>query len=1006
MKKNKSFVNKYERAYLNKLEKMRKKRFIRNQRPSLGKIIVYNFYFYKRRFKMFIKDFKQKRIEKTLKKDINKNQKPLKEKVSDTTVNTKKIKRKKIREKKEHFVFSAFIKKIMSDIKKTKKNKKTKKRKIIKRVKKRVPLKKKVTKKPKNKNTKKRKIWTFLKWLISVGVILTLVGFGLLFIWFTSLEIPSVENFDKRKISNSTKIFDKTGKILLYDIHENIQRTVVTSDKISKNAKNAIIAIEDHNFYKHDGVVWKSTIRAVVQTVLSRFGFSVGGSAGGSTLTQQVVKNTLLTKEKTLTRKMKEWVLAYKIEDKLSKDEILTVYLNEAPYGGTIYGIQEASRVFFGKTAKDLSIAESAYLASIPNLPTFYSPYGSNKDLLDKRQKTVLREMKRYGYISDSDYRTALAEQVEFLRKEDNYAKALHFVQYVRSLLEDKYGVDVVENGGLRVITSLDYKLQQKAEEIIKEHVEGVADKDASNAALVAIETETGNIITMVGSRDYFDTENFDGNFNVALSPRQPGSSFKPFAYAAAFEKGYLPESAIFDTPTQFNSRCEADEKSSKDGCYFPGNWDNKFKGAISFREALAQSRNIPAIKILHLTGISNVIKKAQEMGISSLTQKPSYYGLGLVLGGGEVSLLEMVSAYTTFPNNGKHIDTNAILSITDVEGNILEEHNVNEVKVFSKNAARMVSNVLSDNIARTPLYGSNSLMYFGSKNIAGKTGTTNDKRDAWMIGYSSDVAVGVWTGNNDNSPMKVGSKISMKPWRLFMDEIIDEYVESDFKNYDIPEDFESLPNMIKGNWEGSETYKIDSVSGKLATEFTPEHLIQLVTRFEPHTILHSVNKSNPQKPGNSQSDSQYSNWEYSVNNYSQEHYAGQFQVNQSIPTEYDDVHSENGIIQEGDFDFDIENIQDEYELGDIIEIELDFNKISTRDIEDVLYYINNSFTGSVGKRPFDINFKPIDILYLRAENTIRVVATDEDGKKVSREANFSINLPDDFELRENEEIL
>lgn len=993
MRNNKSYINKYERAYLKKLEKIRRKRFIENQKPSLGKIIIYNFYYYKKKIKIFIKNLKQIKKETKKEKDIKKIKTPVRKRFSGIVVHTIKNKPKV---KKKHFVFFNLFKKIMSDIKKTKK------RKIIKKVKKRIPLK---TKKRKKKKSKKRKFWNILKWLIGIGIIFALISFGLFFAWFSSLEIPSVKNFDKRKISNSTKIYDKTGEILLYDIHKDIQRTVVGSDEISQNAKNALIAIEDHNFYNHHGVVWKSTFRAIVQTFLSKFGFSVGGPAGGSTLTQQVVKNTLLTREKTITRKIKEWVLAYKLENKLNKDQILTVYLNEAPYGGAIYGIQEASRVFFGKTAKDLSIAESAYLASIPNLPTFYSPYGSHKNLLDKRQKTVLREMKKYGYISDSEYRVALAEHVEFLKQKDNYAKALHFVQYVRSLLEKKYGVDVVENGGLKVITTLDYKLQQKAEDIIKKHVEEVADKNASNSALIAIETKTGNIVTMVGSRDYFDTKNFDGNFNVALSPRQPGSSFKPFVYATAFEKGYLPESAIFDTPTQFNSRCEPDKKSSKDGCYFPGNWDNKFKGPMSFRNALAQSRNIPAIKILYLAGISDVIKKVQEMGITSLTKKPSYYGLGLVLGGGEVPLLEMVSAYTTFPNDGKHMKANAILSVTDIKGNILEKHKINETRVFSKNTARMISSILSDNVARTPLYGSNSLIYFGSKNIAGKTGTTNDKRDAWMIGYSSDVAVGVWTGNNDNSPMKVGSKISMKPWRLFMNEIVDKYNEDDFKNYTIPENFTSLPNMIRGIWKGSKTYNIDSVSGKLATEFTPENLVKVITQFEPHTILYSINKSEPQKPGNSRSDSQYKNWEYGVNTYVQEHYQNELQMNQSIPTEHDDIHLEDGTVREGNFDFDIENIEDSYHLNDAIEPKINFNKISSRDIKNVLYYVNNSFIGSAEERPFDINFNPMDILYLRADNILRVVVTNKDNEKVSKEIPFSVSLPDDFELRENKEI-
>ncbi|MGB0925338.1 MAG: transglycosylase domain-containing protein, partial [Minisyncoccia bacterium] len=747
----------------------------------------------------------------------------------------------------------------------------------------------------------------------------------------------------------------------------------------------------------HDGVVWKSTFRALSQSLLTKLGISNSGFAGGSTLTQQMIKNTLLTRERTLTRKVKEWVLAYKIEKKLTKDQILTTYLNEAPYGGTIYGIQEASTVFFGKSALDLTIAESAYLASIPNLPTFYSPYGPNKTQLDNRKNTVLAEMKRYGYITDAEYREALQENVEFISRQESNAKALHFVQYVRAELEEKYGVDVVENEGLKVITTLDYKLQQKAEKIISDHVKDIRDQDATNASLVAVEAETGNIITMVGSRDYFDTDEFDGNFNVAISPRQPGSSFKPFAYAAAFEKGYLPETAIFDAPTQFNARCEADDMKTADGCYAPNNWDFKFKGALSFRNALAQSRNIPAIKVLYLAGISDVIRKAQEMGITSLTQRPSFYGLGLVLGGGEVSLLEMVSAYTTFANDGYYAEKNAILSVTDSQGVVLEEFEKDEKRVFSKNTARMVSDILSDNIARTPLYGSQSLIYFGNKSVAGKTGTTNDKRDAWMVGYTSDVAVGVWTGNNDNSPMKTGSKISMKPWREFMDEIIDEYDEDTFKSYDIPDDFTSLPNIVRGEWFGGETYVIDSVSGKLATEFTPDAVKIEVTNFDPHSILHSVNKNNPQQPGDSRSDSQYKNWEFGVQKYASENYAHMYSPGFVPPTEYDDVHLPDGTVTQGDFDFDIEMYNGIFDMDESVDVEIDFDGISKNDVQSALFYVNGNFIGSVESRPFEFNFVPQELQYLNGENTLRVVITNKDDEKVSREKVFEVDIPDYF---------
>lgn len=859
--------------------------------------------------------------------------------------------------------------------------------------KKRIKLESKKGKDIKNKTVKKtksRKVFSFFRFLFVSAGILILLGATFFLIWFSTLEIPDVDNFESRKISNSTKIYDKSGEILLYDIHKDIRRTVVESDEIAQSAKDAIIAIEDHTFYEHKGVVISSTIRAITQTLLSKLGLSSEGTAGGSTLTQQVIKNTLLTRERNITRKAKEWFLAYKIEQKLSKDKILTIYLNEAPYGGTIYGIEEASHIFFGKTAKDVTIAESAYLAAIPNLPTFYSPYGQNREALNRRQRIILSEMKRYGFINDKEYREALEEEVIFLPKNTSGSKALHFVQYVRSYLEQKYGPDMVENGGLRVITTLDYKLQQQAEEIIEKHVDEVEGLyDASNAALVAVENETGQIITMVGSRSYYDTNEFDGNFNVSISPRQPGSSFKPFAYAAAFEKGLYPESVVFDTQTQFNSRCEKDDFTSEDGCYGPKNYDAQFNGPMTVRNALAQSRNIPAVKIAHLAGIPNILSLVRQMGISSLVQGSNFYGLGLVLGGGEVSLLEMVSAYTTFPNDGRRMELNPILEIKNQEGNILESFFEKEYKVFSKNTARMVNSILSDNEARTPLFGSRSFLYFGNKDVAGKTGTTNDNRDAWLIGYSDDVSVGVWTGNNDNTPMKKGSSISGKPWREYMDLIIDQYGDNDFKLYDLPENLEDLPFMVNGEWQGGESYTIDTLSGLLATEFTPEENRQRIVKFDPHTLLHYVSKDKLDVSNDNKSDSQYENWEYGVQAYVEENYQDLLEQDFNPPTEYDNIHTENGAVEL--FDFDIDKLDSVYEEGAKVRFDVDLDDIRKSEIALAQVFVNNAFMGELDSDDLDFSFDLDDIIYRSADNFIRVVIIDNDGNMVSRLAEFRV---------------
>lgn len=870
--------------------------------------------------------------------------------------------------------------------------------------------KKKKTKKNihENKKSKTLHILKNLFFIVGTLILLGLIVFGA---WFTTLEIPDVSNFEERKISNSTKIYDRTGEIVLFDIHENIRRQVVDLEDINQYAKDAIVAIEDHNFYNHNGVVLRSTIRAVIQTLLSRAGLSNEGTAGGSTITQQVVKNTLLNSQQIISRKVKEWILAYKIENQLTKDQILEIYLNEAPYGGTVYGIQEASIMFFGKPASDLTLGESAYLAAIPNLPTFYSPYGPNKDLLDQRQRTVLQEMKRYGYISESEYREAIQEEVEFLSREENSVKALHFVQYVRSYLEEQYGVDLVENGGLKVITTLDYELQERAESIIKEHVQEVEEEyNASNAALVAIESETGQIITMVGSRDYFD-EDIDGNFNVATALRQPGSSFKPVAYANLFEKGYLPETVLFDVQTQFNVRCESSDFTNEDGCYSPRNYDGEFLGPLSIRNALAQSRNIPAVKALYLGGLDDTMRLAREMGINSLNREPSFYGLGLVLGGGEVSLLELTAAYAVFANEGEKNSINAILSIEDSEGNLLEEYKQDDDRVISRNTARMISSILSDNQARTPLFGSQSFLNFGDQDIAGKTGTTNDNRDAWLIGYHPEVAVGVWTGNNNNTPMLRGSSISGKPWRLFMEEIIEKYDNESFNDYDLPDEYEDLPLIIQGEWRSGsqDSLLMDTRTNSLAYPSTPEEYLQKIVRFEPHNILHWIDKNNPREINTERDDPQYENWEFSVQQFIQEEFQDEIQESNNLFNLLSEEYEE-GLPIEPPFTFNLSGIEDEesYETNEVLEVELSFDDISENDIERIDVFVNNLFYVSDESEPFSFELVLGDIGNLEEENILNIIAVGEEGDSVSQNQVFFVQNIEGLEFSDvsQEEII
>ncbi len=478
---------------------------------------------------------------------------------------------------------------------------------------------------------KKLKNKQFLKNLVlfcTGGLIILL---GALIILVSSIKIPDFRSFEDRKVANSTKIYDRTGEILLYNIHQDVKRTNITFSEMGSNIKNATVAVEDSDFYNHSGIRVTSIVRAIYSNL-----FHVGIGGGGSTITQQLVKNTLLTRNKTYIRKIKEWVLAIKIDRSMPKEKILEYYLNEVPYGGAVYGIQEAAKTYFGKNASDLTLAEAAYLAAIPQSPTTLSPYGKNKDKLEERKNFVLSRMKDVNFITEDIYNKAKNEVVTFLPQTTGGIKAPHFVFFIKDYLENKYGVDMVEQGGLKVTTTLNYDLQQKGEQIVKEGaLQNEKDWNGSNAGLVAIDPKTGQILTMVGSRDYFDKK-IDGNYNIATATRQPGSSFKPFIYATAFNEGFTPDTVLFDLPTEFQTTCNAYGKAlpghNQSDCYMPDDYDGKFRGPMSLRNALAQSVNIPAVKLFYLVGLKDALKTAEDMGISTLTDS-SRYGLTLVIG-------------------------------------------------------------------------------------------------------------------------------------------------------------------------------------------------------------------------------------------------------------------------------------------------------------------------------------------------------------------------------------
>ncbi|MBI3633908.1 MAG: PBP1A family penicillin-binding protein [Candidatus Vogelbacteria bacterium] len=809
--------------------------------------------------------------------------------------------------------------------------------------------------------------------LLRVVVILFFIFAGSLVLWISTLQIPDFKGLDERQVAESTKIYDRTGKVLLYDVHQNVTRKVVSYGDISPYLRNATIAIEDSNFYNHPGIELGSMIRSTLINLES-------GSLkqGGSTITQQVIKNTLLTSDKSFARKIKEIILALKLERAMTKEEILTLYLNEIPYGGSIYGVEDASQKFFGVSAKDLTLVQAAYLASIPQAPTFYSPYGNNRAKLNDRKNIVLDKMIEQKMITKTEGSTAKKEVVVFLPRDDGGIKAPHFVEFVKSYLENKYGKDYLETKGLKITTTLNWELEQKAEEIVSKYAADNEKKfNAKNAGMVAIDPKTGQILGMVGSRDYFDTTN-DGNFNVTLAHRQPGSTFKPFVYATAFNKGYLPETVLLDLPTQFQTTCSPEGKpllpSTKESdCYMPVNNDGKYRGPISLRNALAQSINIPAIKLLYLVGINDSIKTAQNMGIAGLDD-PMRYGLTLVLGGGEVSPLDLTSAYSVFANEGIRNPYTAILKIEDSSGQILEQFTPEETRVLPENTAKMINSVLSDKVARAPLYGQNSILDIPGRDVAVKTGTTNDYRDAWAVGYLPNIAVGVWAGNNDNTPMekKVAGFIAIPIWNEFMHEAAKTLPTENFpKPNDV--DLEKVKPALRGLWEGGQSYIIDKISGKLATQYTPKETRETKVVRNIHSILYWVNKDDPtgSAPSDPASDPQFNLWETQVQKWARE--SGILnETPQVIPTDVDDVHRPEFAPN-----ISIQSPVATQSYTSTSRIKISIVNKGKYPISSADYFLNNTYLGSSKTAPFDFSFIPSETSNISTTNTLRIVVYD-----------------------------
>ncbi len=696
-----------------------------------------------------------------------------------------------------------------------------------------------------------------------IGMLKTLKALAMLFLWlfvigtiallsfflYLQRTLPDPESIATRKVGESTKIYDRTGQVLLYDIHGEEKRTVIPWEQIPDTIKKATLASEDSDFYNHKGLDLKGISRAFLKDIVH-----LGVSQGGSTITQQLVKKALLGDERTISRKIKEAVLAIEIERKFTKDQIFWMYLNQIPYGSNAYGIESAAKEFFGKKASQLTVAEAATIASVTKAPSYYSPFGNHVNELMVRKNSVLARMKTLGFISDTEYQAALIQKLEF-KSSNESIQAPHFVIMVKEYLSAKYGENAVENSGFKITTTLDSNLQAIAEEVVAKYAKINKEKyKASNAALTAIDPKNGDILALVGSKDYFNIED-EGNFNVAIANRQPGSAFKPFAYATALEKGYPDDTVIFDLKTEFNPNCNPDSSETKDkyglDCYHPQNYDGRYRGPVTFRQGLAQSLNVPSVKVLYLAGVSDTIDLAEKMGITTLGDK-SRFGLSLVLGGAEVKLVDLVSAYGVFANEGIRNPWSFIQKVESSDGSVLEEKENKPERAVDPQIAHLITNLLSDNSARAPIFGYSSPLYIPGRDVAAKTGTTQENRDAWVVGYTPSLVAGVWTGNNKNESMtKEGAGISASGpmWHEFMTRALSNMPNEKFPN---PDPVTSNKVMLDGNY----TYLKDGSS-------SPEY----------HEILYYVDRRNPlgPMPTDPALDFQFQNWEWAVKNtYSQ----------------------------------------------------------------------------------------------------------------------------------------
>ncbi|MFA6215312.1 MAG: PBP1A family penicillin-binding protein [Patescibacteria group bacterium] len=814
------------------------------------------------------------------------------------------------------------------------------------------------------------------------GGAVALVGlFSIIMLAWIAKDLPNPNRIIDRSVALSTKIYDRTGEKVLYDVHGSQKRTFIKLEEVPKYLVDATITAEDRQFYQHGGISVTGIIRSFLKNIFT------GSKVGGSTLTQQLVKNAILSPEKTYTRKIKEVILSYQIEKKFSKTEILQMYFNEIPYGSVAYGAEAAAQTYFGKSVKDTTLAEAVILAALPQAPSYYSPYGSHADALFARQQYILDSMVELGYITKNQAEEAKNQKVEF-KKSSESILAPHFVMYVKEYLTEKYGEQVVEQGGLKVITTLDLYKQEIAEEAIKKAADSNAKKyNANNAALVALDPKTGQILALVGSKDYFadpapadctpgKTCAFDPQTNIVTSLRQPGSSFKPIVYAAAFKKGYPPTTVLYDVNTVF---INYDGRN-----YEPKNYDLTEHGPVTMAKALAGSLNIPAVKTIYLTGVDRVIDLAESLGYTTLKER-SRFGLSLVLGGAEVSLLEHTNAYAVFAREGEWHPTAAILEVDDKDGNVLEKFEPKEKKVLETQVARQINKITSDNDLRSYIFGENNYLHLDNRPVGAKTGTTNDYHDAWTMGYTPSLAVGVWVGNSNAEAMKRGadgSVVAAPIWHSFMSQVLGNTPAEAFQD---PEPVQTDKPVLNGELVNGITVKVNKSNGKLATNLTPESQVEERTYRQVHSILYYINKDDPM--GNTlpdHNDPQYLRWEDAVQKWALANNI----VSQNPPTEFDDSHS---TADQPQISIVVPNSTQTITDRNLVVM---ISATAPRGIKRVEYYLDDVLLKNVTEPPFNLSIYISNPKIKSGFYTLKAIAYDDLDNAGSSAIDLNFQLP------------